>query len=592
MKGQLYFEVGDDYNLVSSRWSFWHAHLVVSEEIDLEDWVAIFDYGNNVILEGRIKSVAIGVGYYDVYAISNAYEWARSKNIYLEYDELSKVEVKKSVQKVVDEVKFETLSVLGVLFENGDIVNVYVSSYDDEYTVARISQIEYSGGKVAITAYGSGYDLTKVYVRKIYYNVAPEDIVRDLVESNSNLSVVAVPTGVVWERFPVDGYAYDAIKFIAEGVEYQLMIEGDILYFEPFGYRVSGKVINETFGEFVKVGSNTDKIVNDLYLYGDYLTYNTSETFTGDGITTEFETKYVVYGNVQVLIDGLEVPATEYEVKREDKKLIFKTAPADGSTIQVTYSYQLPIFVHIADDESIAKYGRRGKKITARFIDTFEKARDYGFMYIRNFADPYDYAEVKTTITRAVHDVDLGHVYQVSYKMNGFSEDLSLIEITLNNKGLATLKFGEFDFDIIEWYKQVEDRLKQLEKLFEADITLTEYKPLQERIGIKAYDRLRKKITKDLGDESIDITITDAMSVSASKAISESVDVGLVDEISIGIKSSHSETVSVGVVDGDLHKYITSRVGESISVGIDDKIYIVIGGGVERVLGVMQLGIS
>ena len=64
------------------------------------------------------------------------------------------------------------------------------------------------------------------------------------------------------------------------------------------------------------------------------------ETFTGDGTTMEFVLSKTAIDIDSVTVDG--VPSSDYTLDKDTNSLVFiSTAPADGSTINVTYTYEI-----------------------------------------------------------------------------------------------------------------------------------------------------------------------------------------------------------------------------------------------------------
>lgn len=595
MRGYYYVKASDSYSVVSGKWFYANVEFTITDRwlVSLEDWIAVYDYesGNGLVFEGRIKSMNIDRGNIRAYIIKYALEFLKGKNVYL-LANVTDLQVKKSLTSSADEVRFKLPLGLSIVFDVGDIISVYVSGLENEYAHCRITTVTQKDvGTVDYVAHSRGYELTRVYVRKIYYDTAPEEIVRDLVESNSDLKVSYVPTGETLSRVVVDDYIYNVILFLAEGYKYQVRVVGDTLYFEPFGYIKSGLQIDKTFGGFTSVKNDISKLVNELWLYGSEITYNTQETFTGDGTNIVFTVSKPVYGGVRVEIDGVEVSPNEYDVRKEDAQIIFNTAPTSGATITIYYQYQVPITIHVSDDDSVSRYGRRGKKIVAKFIDSFEKARDYVFEYLREFADPNTTVKVATAIQKMVkYGIEIGIEYQVTNEMYGLDENLVVVEVTVKSNGMVEVVFGEIDFDVIEWYKKVEERLSQLERLIEAKITLTEYKAFSEDISVGFRRRLRERLSKSMSD-SISVAMIPIVMQSITNKFADAMNIGIVERHSQTVTSKYTDSVGIGL-SAIFTQSATDKFADSVSVGFDDKFYIVVSGiyAKDKVLGKYVLG--
>ena len=513
MRGAYYLKISDSYLLRSRYWFYASVVFEYSDVIDVGDWIVVYDYdgGNGLIVEVLIKSMSFDGSKLVVSGTTYELEYLKDKNVYLNIN-VSGLKIKKSLTSV-DEVSFKMPLGLSTIFELGDVFNVYISGVDKEYVVCRVgSQTIKKDGTVEFTAYGSGYELMRIYVRKVYYDTAPEEIVRDLVESNTNMKVVYVQTGDTLRRFVVDDYIYNAITFLAEGYKYQIRIVGDTVYFEPFGYIKGGLLELRDLGAYDSIKRDLSKLVNELWLYGDNVIFLTSEEFIGDGNNNVFTVLRPISGSVKILINGNEVDSKQYSVKKEEGRIELKFIPNEGDNITVWYEYTVPIVVHMKDESSIAKYGKRGRKITSKFIDSFEKARDYAYAYLREFADPTETIKVTTTINKMLgFGIEVGKEYRVKDDLNAIDEEYVVTGFEISDNGVVNIEIGERSFDIIDWNKKVEERIAQLEKLIEAKIVLTEYMLYTESMLARVRERFRMRAETILGEYSIDVSVRDRL---------------------------------------------------------------------------------
>lgn len=517
MRAGFYVELSNEYVKEMEKW--WVLVVGVRDVydvslLDLDAWFVIIDAGNNYVREGRVMRVNLLESEAKVYVSKYEVEWLRGRNIYLELDAID-LSVEKSITNVIDSLSFSLPLIETGVVKLGDEVLVFISGECEPYFEGRIEEVSDSVSVVKYRAYGKGYELTKIFVKKLYSNVAPEDIVKDLVESVSDIRVEAVPTGTILEKYVVDDYVFDAILRLAEGFKYQIRIVGSTLYFEPFGYIREGLVVDKSYCGFDDVKKDTSRLVNDLWLYGSTVTFATEESFTGDGITTEFKVSRSISGGVNVTVNGVEVNPKEYKVRKEEGIIEFREAPEDGASIVIRYEYEVPIVVHVTDDESITKYGKRSAVIKAKYITTFEMCRKFAFEYLRTFAHPI----VSVSVTMALpifteKKFKVGRKYTVRNKFYGIDDELVLKKINVTSRGTVKLMFGMEEFNIIDWYRKVYERLQELEKIVEAKVVVTEYKLFTQTIDVDFIESFRAKVTHNLGSVLLSARLVPDMKVS------------------------------------------------------------------------------
>ena len=189
---------------------------------------------------------------------------------------------------------------------NDAIINVDYQTYDT-------TEIMYLVGATEQTANPQTYTNASVYVQDNYihsngYQVVDVNSVQDI--NNKTFGGNALNTAAF--RRADDSVTITNVTltqtFIADGVEVDFTVNNPIT-------SVSSVVVSE--------------LTND------------SETFTGDGTTTEFELTDVPLSITYVDIDGSQV--SSYNFNQELNTIIFDEAPIDQAVITVTYTIYAPI---------------------------------------------------------------------------------------------------------------------------------------------------------------------------------------------------------------------------------------------------------
>lgn len=115
-----------------------------------------------------------------------------------------------------------------------------------------------------------------------------------------------------------------------------------------------------------------EEICNDVYVVGGAGRASYSQSWTGDGVTTEFiYSKDVVNISVSLggvlqnlVLDGFTAPdSAQVFLNTADRKIRFKTAPAAGANIVLTGQYDYTVVERLQEFGSIQKYGRKFQKV-------------------------------------------------------------------------------------------------------------------------------------------------------------------------------------------------------------------------------------
>lgn len=267
----------------------------------------------------------------------------------------------------------------------------------------------------------------------------------------------------------------------------------DNVYFEPKGYQAASTplVVGTNIISVPRWTENITELVNVLTVKGCVNTFQKTELFSGDGVTTTFNLAEEPYDlKVQtpigtVKVGGVPNSTTGYDYYLNDfinadgthvPQIVFGTAPAAGaSNIQVDYSFDVPTPVTINGPQaSRDAYGSREKTIT--FTDTLTVADGGKFAdsYVRAFCNPF--LNVACDVMNGMAEYYVGQsVVVTDGTPNGYSnETLVINRQTINYPSIAdAIVAGQRDWVLSELDTTTQKRLARLEAQFAGPTTAT-----------------------------------------------------------------------------------------------------------------------
>lgn len=330
-----------------------------------------------------------------------------------------------------------------------------------------------------------GFELSNIRVEQVYTSQSPEAIVQDVVNTYSaSLTYASTATsGITLTKYIAKGYLIDVIKDMMDLLQWQIRISvtGNF-YFEPRGNVNNG--VSFTNGSNIQITSWDDDMTqffNHVKVIGGFEDYATQETVTGTGTT--FTLSHKPKGTMRILVSGTEVAASTYTVNAEDSQVVF-----DGSVTDPVffYSFSRPIVVEYQDDTSIAAYYEVFKEIQAPWLNTFADARQYAQELVTVHGTPF--AKPKGFQPKLNFDVEPGETVMLTDAVRSKSGAFIITKISYRASSNTTeYEFGYRDFILYDWQREVQERIKKIERRFlneeevafsrllrsELDVTLT-----------------------------------------------------------------------------------------------------------------------
>ena len=499
-----------------SRWWLYVLYIPNTIAVDVGDYVTLTDSGT-LVLEGEVIKVSDDGNSKIVWLKSYDYMWLE-ENTGIVSAMVGEYEINESISNVVDEADLSLATADLVMFDVGNDVEVWIgnSLVLKGYAV----DIEEKRNARKMKVYGYGRKLINTYVNMIYYNSDVFDIVKDMVERTTDLTVEGSTTGMVLEKFVAKDYLVSLIEDLAHIAGYQIRVVDKTLYFEPLGNELAGYVLSSNVCSFSNWQVDMKQVVNELYLAGSELTFHQTDKFTGDGTTTTFDLTYRPIGNIKVTVDGtVLIGGVDYTIDNDKPSITFKTAPASSTApnVIVEYDYGIGILVRVRNDDSIKKYGVHDKKLKFDWVKDFDTAKNVAWGVIRMFAEPYMSVKAVIGIPKYLQS-DLGIGKKVHCVDSVNKEDVwMVIKSVIYRNGRVELELGSTLVTFDKWVTEVDDRLRALEKEKLGRDTVTQYYLFNEDVQIKVQQTLYRIKTKKINSGLIfgrGLIGVDAMSVS------------------------------------------------------------------------------
>lgn len=314
-----------------------------------------------------------------------------------------------------------------------------------------------------LLVYTNGYELNNVVVQTVFTNRSPEYIVENLITNyTTNLTYASSgSSGVTLSKYIADGYALDIIRDMMDLLDWQMRIdESDNVYFEELGNVSNG--VGFTQGTDINITSwDEDKtdMVNHVKVIGGFENHAFDEIVTGASATV-YTISHKPVGAMKVSTVGVIIAATAYDVDAGNKQILFSSAYDD---LLFDYTFNRPIIVDDQDDNSIATHGEIEKKYEAPWLTTFPDARRYASNILDVYSIPL--IKAKAVIPELDFDIDAGEEITLTDNIRSKTEVLVISKIKYDGQsGTTTLECGSRDFIFYDWQREVQERIKKLER--------------------------------------------------------------------------------------------------------------------------------
>jgi hypothetical protein len=375
------------------------------------------------------------------------------------------------------------------------------------------------GASKDIKVFDHSAQLLNRIVNKIYASTSPEGIISDIISNYSDLTYNStISSGVTITKMVVkDKRAWDVIKEISELLNANTRTDiSKNFYLEIRESTTSTKTIttDNDMNESNWV-ENGDQIVNYITLIGDKQIFDTDESFNGTGAQTVF-----TLTNIPIDVRAEHPVGTEltgyvqdastgdYTVDRENKTITFDSAPASGTNnVKIFYTYAVQIKVTLQNNASITSYTQQDKKIEKPYLTSFSEARDFARNYLSIYKDPLKQS------TWLIKDSTNWNSYVPNQQIDVTDDQLGNSGLYIIKKvereypGFTRVTVGEKTDDVLDWQKEVQYRIKQLEEKDDNSDIVQNYElvvdgvKVQVAVAITRYEARDKGTCFYLGDD-------------------------------------------------------------------------------------------
>ena len=322
---------------------------------------------------------------------------------------------------------------------------------------------------------GPGFELMNIKVEQVFENISPEDLVKDVVDNFMENLVFASTevSNVIIDKYIANDYGAEVVKDMIDLLQWQFRVdENNNVFFEPRGNINNG--LTFTNGDnFTVDGFEEDdhQLFNSVKVKGGFQSFNTIETLNVPGGSTEYILTNKPQGSMKIIDNANEVDPSTYTVDSDLKRVTFDVA---RTNVTFQYSFDRPVVVVNQNDQSIADNGEIFQEINAPWLDSFSSARRYSQNLLDTFSVPL--VKSKGTEPQLNFDSIIGEQVQIVDPVRDRQESLVITRKTLDAANDKTIyNFGTREFIFFDWQRNVQERIKTIERQFlnEDDITFT-----------------------------------------------------------------------------------------------------------------------
>jgi len=323
------------------------------------------------------------------------------------------------------------------------------------------------------TVYDHGAQLINREVNQIFINQLPEDIFETVVNDFTDLtfSSTIVTTSVIPEYDARNKKAWEICQEMAELLLANFRTDKNkIITLELEGDTLSSKAIDSNTWALDGLWDlDSENLANSVKVEADDLIQETNDQFAGPGTTfvlseIPIDILSATVGGVPKVgfIEGSSIG--DYQVLKSSKEVTFEVS---SSTVDISYTFRIPINPRRKDATSITAFGQHDKTVRLPYIVTRDEARDYLSFYINRYKDPL---QNSTWINLTKDDFDNfesyipNQVIPVDDLIFGVNGNFIIRKVVRENSGILRITVGDANSDIFFYQKNVENRVRQLEE--------------------------------------------------------------------------------------------------------------------------------
>ena len=379
--------------------------------------------------------------------------------------------------------------------------------------VGNVDKIGTFGSK-KLTVYDLSYK--KTLVNNIYTGQSPEAIIEHLVNTYTDMTY----TGSFSSGFTIDVQPFidmpvmDAIKQMLDLIEsdYRVSLTGTFQIEKTgsvaasFNININLTGANAILSEDGWIDDSEDK-VSKIILVGDKVTYQKTNSFVATASQTDFITTYKPTGTMSVSQNGTELTPQEEgtstgDYTRDDvnKTVTLTTGATVSDDIDILYDYQKDVRVEIEIDNQAGQ----DRLFTKKHIKTYQEGRKVA----RKLANFYGVTAKRGKLTIPAMDqffnLEPNYTSTAKDTIRGVNQKITYEKVIYEfpNGGL-TVEVGRPEYDLFDWSKETQQRIKDLEETNQNNEILQRYRYVLENIQLSVIELTVTRKTRTIGNSYV-----------------------------------------------------------------------------------------
>lgn len=397
----------------------------------------------------------------------------------------------------------------------GDELNVY--DKDSTLLFKGLVQNIKIGGVKEVSVYDYGIQLMDTNINEIYSSQKAEDIIESIVTGNTDLTYVStiVTSTPITTLIVKDKRGWDVVNELCELLNASFRVDKNKTFYLELSEEDASSEIITTTNAFIdgEWDQNSDNLVNKVTIIGDKQLFEKTETFNGTGVEDTFTlSEFPV--DINVSVGGVELTGyvegastiADYSLDKATKDVIFESGsiPAIGTdNVVIRYTFSIDIKLVSQDDASITAYGgtnkrAKEKKITKPYITSFQEARRYANYYLSTYAEPLlsskwiinDYSKFENFVPN--------QIINIQDTIRNIDDNFIIKKVEREFPGKLIVEVGWREDDILDWAKETQYRIKQLEEVDDNSTILQEYGFIQNKALVTVTTEVTRQLQRTL----------------------------------------------------------------------------------------------
>ena len=299
----------------------------------------------------------------------------------------------------------------------------------------------------------------------VYSDTTVDEVVKRIVEDNTDLSVVSGDRNLTLNRFITDGNLLDMITDLSHITNSTWSVDArkNFIFEEKEAY-VTDLVYEHGVDALIFDSVEDDsELVNSLTILGEPKRVSGIETVDNLANDANYMIAQIPIV-VTITTSGGAVwqEGEDYDVSVQDREITFRRDTA-AENLTIRYEYEVPLRVHLERTSSIEEYGVRSKRLFRPWVDNVADLIRYGNTYLDI------YSNVRQNVDAQIFGVEFRMQENAVVRL---VNPLKLIDGSFLVKSIkwtypdfmTYVNSGEYSFDEFESRKALLDKVHSLEQ--------------------------------------------------------------------------------------------------------------------------------